>query len=78
MSDIWNRHRASFRHISSTVCFTDFGQLNLAYIRNGGLVLDLRYFLLLTQTQVPQKAILASKIAKKDSRIIISISNQNQ
>ena len=51
------------------VCITDLDKLYLAKIRNGGLVLGLCQFPLLLQ--LPQKMMLASKVVKIDSEIIV-------
>ena len=56
----------------STVRITDLDKLNLVKIRNGVLVLGSSQYLLLPQP--PQKMTLNSKVSKRDSKIVISIS----
>ena len=54
-----------------TVRIKDLDKLNLIKLAYGGLVLGLNYILLLPQ--LPHKIMLASKVVKRDSKIIISL-----
>jgi len=49
----------------------DLDKINLVKIRNGGKVLGSSQFSILSQ--LPQKAILASKVVINDSKIVITL-----
>ena len=57
--------------VKSKLRFKDFDKLNLVKIHNGGKVLGSSQFLPLPQLH--QKTMLASKVVKNNSKIVISL-----